>query len=103
MARLSKHHSELTDGKGKCSVPMLSGGGPDGFCDKDAFGKYVPGPMFRDGWTGRLRRVDFKWDGYCPGLACPDHGGPPCPGLEIEPGSWSGCDQSAGDCPTCGK
>jgi hypothetical protein len=25
-----------------------------------------------------------------------------CAGIEIEPGVWSGCDQSAGDCPTCG-
>jgi hypothetical protein len=25
-----------------------------------------------------------------------------CPGIEIEPGIWSGCDQSGGDCPTCG-
>ena len=27
----------------------------------------------------------------------------PCEGIEIEPGIFSGCDQSAGDCPTCGK
>lgn len=26
-----------------------------------------------------------------------------CPGIEIEPGVLSGCDQSAGDCPSCGK
>jgi hypothetical protein len=26
-----------------------------------------------------------------------------CNGIEIEPGVFSGCDQSAGDCPTCGK
>ena len=31
------------------------------------------------------------------------HGGPECPGLEIEPGVWSGCDGKAGDCPTCGR
>lgn len=28
---------------------------------------------------------------------------PRCPGIEIEPGTFSGCDQSAGDCPVCGK
>lgn len=28
---------------------------------------------------------------------------PTCPGIEIEPGVWSGCNQSHGDCPTCGK
>ena len=27
----------------------------------------------------------------------------PCKGIEIEPGAFSGCDQSAGDCTTCGK
>ena len=26
-----------------------------------------------------------------------------CKGMEIEPGVFSGCDQTAGDCPTCGK
>jgi hypothetical protein len=26
-----------------------------------------------------------------------------CKGIEIEPGVYSGCDASAGDCPTCGK
>ena len=27
----------------------------------------------------------------------------PCKGIEIEPGVFSGCDQSVGDCPECGK
>lgn len=26
-----------------------------------------------------------------------------CKGIEIEPGVFSGCDGSAGDCPVCGK
>lgn len=26
-----------------------------------------------------------------------------CSGFEIEPGVFSGCDQSGGDCPECGK
>ena len=26
-----------------------------------------------------------------------------CPGIEIEPGVYSGCEPGAGDCPTCGK
>lgn len=26
-----------------------------------------------------------------------------CPGIEVEPGVFSGCNQSAGDCPRCGK
>lgn len=28
---------------------------------------------------------------------------PGCPGFEVEPGVFSGCNQSAGDCPVCGK
>ena len=27
----------------------------------------------------------------------------PCKGIEIEPGAFSGCDASAGDCPECGR
>ena len=103
MGRTSKHHETLTNGKGKCSVPMWCAGGPSGFCDQDAFGDYIPGPSFRDAWTGERVRLDGKYSGYVPALACPAHGGPPCPGLEIEPGVWSGCNQSHGDCPTCGK
>lgn len=103
MARLSDNHRILTNGKGKCSVPMWCGGMPSGFCDADAFGEYIPGPMFRDGWTGERRRLDGKYSGYVSGLACPNHGGPPCPGLEIEPGVWSGCTGLGSDCPTCGK
>lgn len=26
-----------------------------------------------------------------------------CKGFEIEPGAYSGCDASAGDCPACGR
>ena len=26
-----------------------------------------------------------------------------CPGIEVEPGVFSGCNQFAGDCPRCGK
>lgn len=32
-----------------------------------------------------------------------EHGGPKCPGFEIEAGVYSGCNQSHGDCPICGK
>lgn len=102
MSTLWKHHKELTDGKGKCSVPMWMGGMPAGFCDRDAFGKYVDGERFRDG-QGELRRWDGKYAGYVPALACPRHGGPECPGIEIEPDVFSGCSGKGGDCPTCGK
>ena len=101
--QLSKYHKELKDGKGKCSVPMWASGCPAGFCDKDAFGYRPKSKEFRDAHTGEIYRVDGRYSGYVPGLACPRHGGPPCPGIEIEPGVFSGCNQSGGDCPTCGK
>jgi len=61
MACMNKHHQELTDGVGKCSVPMWSGGCPAGFCDLPAYGKQIPQPYRQ---------------AYAPGLACPFHGGP---------------------------
>lgn len=76
MSRISEHHQKLTDGVGKCSVPMWSGGLDAGFCDKPAFGK----PVLDD--FGNSRYGDFDWNtkrwinGYVPALACPAHGGP---------------------------
>ncbi len=64
MAQLYKHHKELTDGVGKCSVPAWSGGCPAGFCDEDAFGVKTP---------------NSNYSGYVPALACVKHGGPPNP------------------------
>lgn len=61
---------------GKCSVPMWMGGCPSGTCDKPAFGGFIPGQTFRDAWTGEVRRLDGKFNGYVPSLACPQHGGP---------------------------
>jgi len=40
MSTLSEHHKVLTNGIGKCSVPMWIGGYPAGFCDEPAFGKF---------------------------------------------------------------
>ena len=76
MSALNKHHTELTDGKGKCSVPMWVGGCPGGFCDNDAFGERPDCEMYRDGYTGQMYRGDGRYNGYVPGLACPSHGGP---------------------------
>ena len=100
--RLSQHHKELTNGKGKGSVPMWMGGCPSGFCDKDAFGERME-TTWRRMSDGRVLPDDGKYSGYVPALACPAHGGPPCPGIEIEPGVFSGCTGTGGDCPTCGK
>ncbi len=75
MACMNRHHEELTDGEGRCSVPMWSGGCPAGFCDAPAFGRRPDSPMSRD-YEGRSFRADGRYSGYIPGLACPIHGGP---------------------------
>ena len=103
MSRTSEHHHKLVNGKGKCSVPMWCGGSPAGFCDKPAFGEPTKCRMIWNAYLGEYVRDDNKYNGYAPGLVCVGHGGPPCPGLEIEDGIFSGCNQSGGDCPTCGK
>lgn len=79
MANTSKHHHELTNGVGKCSVPMWMNGCPADFCDKPAYGKPPPSRMWRNGWTGEMMREDGRYNGYVPGLACEGHGGPKAP------------------------
>ncbi len=91
MAVCCEAHKKLINGKGKCSVPLWRYPGvPAGFCDKDAFGEQTQ--------EGKLR-----YKGYVPYLACYGHGGPECQGIELESGVFSGCNQSGGDCPVCGK
>jgi hypothetical protein len=74
--RTQQHHHVLTNGVGKCSVPMWMNGLPAGFCDEPAYG-----PQQFDG-QGQSRYGDFDWgtrkwiNYYVPGLACYGHGGP---------------------------
>jgi len=94
MAFIGKRHRTLDkNGVGKCSVPMWRNGMPAGFCDKPAFGNQIPSETFRDR-DGRRRRTDGKYEGYVPALACPAHGGPPAPFVDIvfdaPPGPESG-------------
>lgn len=77
MASTLNHHHELTNGVGKCSVPMWMRGCPAGFCDATAYGPPVPSPTWRDAYTGEIKRLDGRYNGYVPGLACEAHGGPP--------------------------
>jgi hypothetical protein len=84
MARMAEHHQHLgPDGVGRCSVPMWSGGLPDGFCDRDAYGRPPPSDTYRDR-DGVVRRFDGRYSGYVPALACPAHGGPEAPGTVVE-------------------
>ena len=63
MATLSEHHTTLTNGVGKCSVPMWCNGLPAGFCDEPAYGTQTE--------EGKRR-----YPRYVPALACFGHGGP---------------------------
>ena len=76
---MQEHHKKLTNGVGKCSVPMWCGGCPDGFCDEPAYGFRPPCPDYYSPVTGQIHRLDEKYSGYVPGLACPRHGGPEKP------------------------
>lgn len=82
MASLSKHHRELTNGVGKCSVPMWIQGMPAGFCDEPAYGERPPSKTFMNYAFGEMQREDGRYNGYVPALACPCHGGPGKPGGE---------------------
>ena len=95
MACLSGIHKELnSDGYGQCSVPMWMNGMPAGFCDDRAFGKQTKEYLSRES--------RYFTPAFCSGLACKGHGGPECPGIKLTDGNYTGCEQSAGDCPTCG-
>lgn len=76
MSACSQHHRELTDGVGKCSVPMFCMGCPAGFCDEPAYGGPPKSPIIWSAGRERYVRADGRYDGYVPGLACVGHGGP---------------------------
>ncbi len=83
MSCCGEGHMKLDSrGVGSCSVPMWCNGIPAGFCNEPAFGEPVPCKTYRDA-SGRLRRTDGRYDGYVPYLACPRHGGPEKPYIDI--------------------
>ena len=61
---------------GRCSVPMWRGGAPAGTCDRPAYGERPPCGTWRNAYTGEEHRLDGRYNGYVPGLACDVHGGP---------------------------
>lgn len=73
MSVLSNQNKELTNGAGKCSVPMWGGGLPSGFCDNDAYSGRPKGDSYNV--HGADFRLDGRYAGYVPALACPAHGG----------------------------
>ena len=76
MSVMQKCHQELDEhGIGKCSVPMWMGGLPAGFCDQPAYGERPSCETLKRA-DGTLMRLDGRYEGYIPGLACPHHGGP---------------------------
>lgn len=79
MSSICEHHRTLTNGEGKCSVPMWCNGLPAGFCDRPAYGNYIPGESYFSYATNQQQRIDGKYSGYVPALACPIHGGPDAP------------------------
>lgn len=77
MSRIGKQHEEVDEnGIGMCSVPMWMGGSPAGFCDNPAYGFPTKSPRIFNYGIMREQRLDGKYDGYVPALACPGHGGP---------------------------
>ena len=83
MARLSEHHVAKCGVEGKCSVPMWSGGSPDGFCDRPAWGEqYDEGSKYAPGWwpsrdrNGFINNPHAPRKAFAPGLCCVNHGGP---------------------------
>ena len=77
MASMLKHHHELTNGVGKCSVPMWMNGCPAGFCDKEAYGRQTQAYRDRFKMFGHVDPRYRPQPAYAPGLACLTHGGPP--------------------------
>ena len=74
MSSMNRHHQEIVNGKGRCSVPMWMGGLPSGFCDRPAYGRQPLPEIVRPSY--RYRMPDPSAPPYAPGLACESHHGP---------------------------
>lgn len=71
-----EHEDACAGVLGRCSVPMWVNGCPAGTCGEKAYGTRPPSRMVWHAPQQRMVREDGRYDGYVPGLACPNHGGP---------------------------
>ncbi len=104
MTVMSKCHEELTDGVGKCSVPMFCMGCPAGLCDEPAYGERPSSKQWYNAHSERWMRCDGRYDGYVPGLACRRHGGPELKDVAHQGDPCASCgvphdDVKVGPCP----
>jgi hypothetical protein len=77
MSVLCEPNKQLNDlGIGKCSVPMWMNGCPAGFCDEPAYGLRPDSKEYMNYCINEMQRVDGRYAGYVPALACCGHGGP---------------------------
>lgn len=67
MARIGEEHAAKCGVTGKCSVPLFGGYGPEGFCDRPAYGEQYQGRLSQ--FFGNNRAP------YAPSLCCKIHGG----------------------------
>ena len=75
--RCSKIHKEVDEsGVGRCSTPMWCNGCPAGFCDEPALGVQEECETFWNESVNEMCRMDGRYNGYVPYLACPSHAGP---------------------------
>ncbi|KAA6329684.1 hypothetical protein EZS27_021532 [termite gut metagenome] len=75
MGVLTDSHKNLTNGVGKCSVPMWRCGMPAGFCDEPAYSTRPESREYMNYCAREYQRDDNRYNGYVPALACPVHGG----------------------------
>lgn len=91
MSRISEHHVAKCGVEGKCSVPMFSAYGAEGFCDQPAWGEQYSEREPSRGQSGRYANPVWPVrdrNGYYPthlahlrpplaqSLCCNAHGGP---------------------------
>lgn len=79
-----EHEDAITGVVGRCSVPMWMNGLPSGSCGKTAYGRRPDESTFWNHAAGEEQRLDGRYAGYVPDLACPAHGGPTMPNVQAQ-------------------